>query len=162
MLLDSSSFDPSDYFPRHQYINTEPGWGRAETPPVEGDDRNGLATDCRFKHKLVTWVTELRPPQKMCLDGLNHCQHRVDEDLRIVRRSASGKNVFRGAALCFVSERERHIGERRHFTPSGEAKNFGGSAGGATHGCNHDICIEHTSHIADESHHLRCYNRIGR
>jgi hypothetical protein len=77
---------------------------------VERHYRNRLAVASRLEHELIGWIAELRPPQKMPLERLNHRHHRIDEGANRSRSSPAAKRHSASWHLAYSSPETAQAG----------------------------------------------------
>ena len=75
-------------------VDTELRRHHAEISQVERHNRHSPPIDRRFEHKFVSRIAQLRPPNEMRLDGLDHRKYGIDEDGDIVEAEAGGQAVL--------------------------------------------------------------------
>ena len=92
-------------------------------------------------------IAQLRAPHEMCLDRFDHGQNRIDKDADLAKIEPSSQTMFRQLAGRFVFECQRDVGEHRQLQATGCHQQRCGRTGRAAHRCNHDIGVEHISHI---------------
>jgi len=119
----------------------------AEILAVERNDRCGLAVCGRLEHHLVGGIAQLRTPQKMCLYGFSHGNHRIHENTHLRRAEPGGDTMFGPTASGFIFKRQRDVGQYCDFVSSCFHQQCSGCALWATHGGDDDISVENHSHI---------------
>jgi len=89
-------------FRRQQQFNSETLRDRAEISQIECNDRVGVSVDRRFENQFITWVTQLRPPYEVRLDGVGHRDNGIDENSDLIEIESRCKPMLGEAARCLV------------------------------------------------------------